>query len=252
MILSRFPVSATVLVAGLLIPGTTSRAAQQRVQISIADGSRIMPLAVRDGGKWAPACGDSASTSFVVNSPTLTADGAEVQRVRTVTSTDPEWPAIDAAIREIFRQREREQNIAPSRLASAPVGIDVVTAAGEGDRRSYFFHASKTIRDPRARRSLDQDDVDLVGDLTIDVTGWLRPTPSGIVSAGSAGSLRWELADAGGTVAPRSSPRPIGVVLLETSQLWVTSEYIGNRTRALLYDVGQTVMLRLIVNAIGC
>jgi hypothetical protein len=194
-------VAAIVLVAAVAGPSAQSRSAA------------TTPSA------WMACAGPGQGTSYPVHRLTALTDKALVQD----------------DISRVFAQREKDQRVAPERLASARLSIDFLYAAGEGQTRIFYYEASKTIPDAE-------------GLVRVSVAGWLRGEGGQPRSLGAKSELNWlELAEEsfGDKEIPEPAPIPdpaaalvpLGVLGQAGGHVWVMRRAIGTGT-VLVYDVG--------------
>ena len=157
---------------------------------------------------------------------------------------------VEAVVKRIFAEREKEQRVSPANLASARLTIDFLYAAGQGPSRVFYYEASKMIPDAE-------------GLLRVSVAGWLRGEGPAQRSLGSKSELQWaEFADADDEERvipePRTIPAatpglvPAGALARAGQQTWVMRRARGAGT-VLVYDVGPSgVRLRTAAAGKGC
>ena len=176
------------------------------------------------------------------------AAGAVVEPLRRLTAL-ADHALVDAVVKRVFAEREKEQRVSAPNLATARLTIDFLYMSGQGASRVFYYEASKTIPDAE-------------GVLRVSVAGWLGGEGAAQRSLGSKSELQWaELADADGgeqpvIPEPRTLPAatpglvPLGALSRDGRQTWVLRRARGAGA-VLVYDVGSNGV-RLRPAAPGC
>ena len=174
--------------------------------------------------------------------------GATVEPLRRLTALT-DHALVDATVKRVFAEREKEQRVSAPNLAKARLTIDFLYASGRGASRVFYYEASKTIPDAE-------------GVLRVSVAGWLSGEGAAQRSLGSKSELQWaELADADDAAQPvipepRTLPDvtpglvPLGALSRDGQQTWVLRRARGTGA-VLVYDVGPNGV-RLRPAAAGC
>ena len=161
--------------------------------------------------------------------------GSAIERLRRLTALTDQ-ALVEAVVKRVFTEREKEQRVSAPNLAGARLTIDFLYTAGQGASRVFYYEASKTIPDAE-------------GLLRVSVAGWVRGEGAAQRSLGSKSELEWaEFADAGDdeerTIPePRTIPdaapglAPLGVLSRAGQQTWVMRRARGAGA-VLVYDVG--------------
>jgi len=161
--------------------------------------------------------------------------GAAIERLRRLTALTDQ-ALVEAVVKRVFTEREKEQRVSAPNLAGARLTIDFLYAAGREASRVFYYEASKTIPDAE-------------GVLRVSVAGWVRGEGAAQRSLGSKSELEWaEFADAGDDEEriipePRTIPEaapglaPLGVLSRAGQQTWVMRRARGAGA-VLVYDVG--------------
>jgi hypothetical protein len=110
--------------------------------------------------------------------------------------------------------------------------VDWIYAAEYGDRRMYYFEASRRVASP-----VDLDhDTDPPGTLRIAVAGFLHDQRERLVPLGTKSELRWE--QDGLPAGPkRPDLTPLGVLTRGAQAIWVMKGQSGTSVWFTLYDV---------------
>jgi len=215
------------------------------ILIGVDEGSRVRPIARADGQGWTATCEAPpapAGRRGTPQRPSVVASGnTAIDAIRYVPRGGKEWQQIEAAVRTVFLQRERQQNVASPALGRVAIDIETLSASGPaGSGSIYYFRAAKTVRDSRGENISNEDaDVDPPGDLRIEVIGWLRAADNRVTPVGTNATLSWEqIEERPASGARRSVLNPIGVLRTAGSAVWVMHARIGDSTWFALYDVG--------------
>jgi hypothetical protein len=213
-----------------------------RLSVSGPAGRCDAPRRLEVSGARAPSPGvfDRRYVGVAISS------AMEVDSLRRVTETSPEWQAVVAAIGPLFDRRAGRQGVSSSSLARVPMTVDgVFAASGRSTAATYYFEASKRIPDAGGTPTEDPKGV-----LRIAVTGWLRASGERIVPAGTKSELAWTPDDE--SSAARPVLLPLGVLRQGAERVWVMSERLGSIDRFTLYSLGTSVRTLLTVNAAQC
>jgi hypothetical protein len=212
--------------------------------LSVQDGDRVRSIARVTDGKWI-----SEVKCVPVGSGVLKVNG-EIQQaaLRAVKPGSPEWLRLAPTIIELFERRESEQRLS-DRTSVAPRAVDWIFVSDDGDRRMYYFEASRRV----ANASPDVDhDTDPPGTVRIAVAGFLRDAGGRLMSLGTKSELRWEQ---DGLPAGPSRPdlTPLGVASYRGRSVWVMRGQSGTSGWFTLYDVSvEGTRTLLTVRAPGC
>jgi hypothetical protein len=153
--------------------------------------------------------------------------------VRAVAPASAEWQRLMPTIIELFEQRERQERVS-DKTSNGPRAVDWIYAVEEGDRRTYYFEASRRVSS--ATQDVDQD-TDPSGTLRIAVAGFLRESRDGFTSLGTKSELRWE--QDGLPAGPaRADLTPLGVIGQGDRAVWVMKGQSGTSVWYALYEVG--------------
>ena len=203
--------------------------------LSVDDGTQVRAIARLVGGRWmaemkcvAPGADRNPSVR-----ERLTVSGAiQLLAVRAVAPGSAEWLRLVPAIVEQFERREREERLS-DRTSDAPRAVDWIYISEDGDRRTYYFEASRRV----SNVSADVDhDVDPPGTLRIAVAGFLQDARDRLAALGTKSELRWE--QDGLPAGPsRADLTPLGVVVQGDRKIWVMKGLSGASVRFMLYDV---------------
>jgi hypothetical protein len=237
--------SAWVLVAAAAAQSST-------MWLGVDDGQRVRPVARYDGGRWTSTCDVPQLTGAPakrVTAPPASGPGqsmlvsigsATVEPVRVVPTASDEWRRTETVVRRLFGDRERREKISTAALASVPIAIEMIAAAGSGRQRVYYFRAAKRVPDGRTdAQARAEQDIDPAGDLRVAVSGWFSLDGTRSTSLGTAASLSWEQVDERG-VSPSSGAdfTPLGIIDAGGARVWVMQRSTGSSATFALYDVG--------------
>jgi hypothetical protein len=229
--LSRITLIALTLA---IVSSVVVRAQVSEGVLSVDNGKDVSSIARLIDGRWV---GDTTCVAGEKNPSAQVrlkgSDGLQLVPIRPVTPASPEWLRLVPTIVQLFERRERDQRLQTDRTSSAPRAVDFIYAAEEGDRRRYYFEASRRV----ASASADVDhDIDPPGTLRIAVAGFLDDGRDGLVPLGTKSELHWEQ---DGLPAGPSRPDliPLGLVRHGNQSVWVMNGRTGDRTWFTLYDV---------------
>jgi hypothetical protein len=205
--------------------------------LSVDDGKQARPIARLVGDRWVSEkwCTPAGSQSAESRDRIAVSGDIRIVTTRAVGSGSAEWLRLTPTIVEIFEQREREQRLLSDKTSDAPRAVDWIYSAENGDRRMYYFEASR-----RVSSQVDADhDTDPPGTLRIGVAGFLHDAGQRFVALGTKSELRWE--QDGLPAGPnRPDLTPLGIVVRGGQFIWVMKGQSGTSVWFTLYDVSST------------
>jgi len=245
-----------------LIAAGAARVGAQSTNVFVAadEGARLRPIARYDGREWTQTCDvtgvvGARQRTASIDAPRILASAAvRIDPIRQVKAGTPEWAGLEPVIRRLFRQREREQNVTPSALASREMTIEALSANPQGSLpQLYFFNASKSLPDSRGDVDLDDDgEVDPPGTLRVDVSGWLRAGAGSATPLGTNATLSWEQDEDRPEGSRRSELQPVALLRIGDRSVWVLRGRAAGATWFTLYDVGVSGVRTLVRSGSPC
>jgi hypothetical protein len=226
---------ALTLTIGLAISGPAWSQAGDGA-VSVDDGKQVQSIARLVNGRWenAATCVTRASSDGQSSREHLVVSGGiRLSDIRAVASGSPEWIRLAPTILDLFARREREQRLASDRTSDAPRVVEWIYAAEDGDRRTYYFEASRRV----ASQGDPDDDTDPPGTVRVAVAGFLQEVKGRLVPLGTKSELRWEQ---DGLPAGPNQPdlMPLGIVGEGDRSAWVMKGRSGTSSWFTLYEVG--------------
>jgi hypothetical protein len=227
--------------------------AQRENVLSVDDGTQVRPIARLVAGRWVSEATCATNNTDPSAAARLKVTGElQLSALRAVVPGSPEWLRLAPTIVELFERRERDQRLLSDRTSDAPRAVDFIYVAEGGDRRMYYFEASRRV----ASGSADVDsDTDPPGTLRIAVAGFLHDTRDRLVPLGTKSELRWEQ---DGLPAGLNRPdlMPLGVVANRNQSIWVMKGQSGTSSWFTLYEVDaqgtRTTRTTLTTRLVGC
>lgn len=202
--------------------------------LSIDDGRRVTPIARVVDGRWvAEKCTSNERLAASADQMRLRVSGdLELAPVRAIVSGSPEWLRLMPTIIELFERREREERVS-DRTTSGPRAVDWIYASENGDRRVYYFEASRRVSS--VTPDVDHD-TDPPGTLRIAVAGFLGESGAALTLLGTKSELRWE--QDGQPAGPnRADLIPLGIIGQGNRSVWVMQGRSGASVSFSLYEV---------------
>jgi hypothetical protein len=222
---------------------TTTVAASMTVQaqvaenvVSVDDGTEVRSIARLVGDRWLDDTKCAANLNPSASDRLRVSGSLKQFPVRAVVPGSQEWLRLSPTIVELFERRERDQRLLSDRTSDSPRAVDWIYATNVGERRTYYFEASRRV----TSASADVDhDIDPPGTLRIAVAGFLLDAPDRLAPVGTKSELRWEQdgLPAGPT---RPDLTPLGVVVSGDKSLWLMRGQSGTSRWFTLYEVGAT------------
>jgi hypothetical protein len=202
--------------------------------LSVDDGSKVRAIARLAGGRWVSekwCTTDRPQATARTDRVTVSGD-LRLFPTRAIVPGSQEWLRLTPTIVDIFEQRERDQQLLSNRTSDAPRAVDWIYSAEYGDRRMYYFEASRRVASP-----VDPDqDTDPPGTLRIAVAGFFHDQRERLIPLGTKSELRWE--QDGLPAGPnRPDLRPLGIVASGERSVWVMKGQSGSSVWFTLYDV---------------
>jgi hypothetical protein len=202
--------------------------------LSVDDGTQVKSIARFVGGRWVGEkwCTTGGAQATEPRDRVAVGGDLRLSPTRTIVPGSQEWLRLTPTIMEIFEQRERDQRLLSDKTSDAPRAVDWIYSAEDGDRRMYYFEASRRVASP-----VDPDpDTDPPGTLRIAVAGFLHDQRERLIPLGTKSELRWEQ---DGLPAGPSRPdlRPLGIVTSGERSIWVMKGQSGSSVWFTLYDV---------------
>jgi len=127
--------------------------------------------------------------------------------------------------------------------------VDWIYASDGGDRRVYYFEASRRVSS--VTPDVDHD-TDPPGTLRIAVAGFLGESGAALTSLGTKSELRWE--QDGQPAGPnRADLTPLGIIGQGNRSVWVMTGHAGTSVSFSLYEVADSGTRTLLtVRPPGC
>jgi hypothetical protein len=228
----RLHLLCAVLVATGVV-GIEARAQVAEPALSVDDGVQVRTIARLVDGRWVDATACLANANQSSRDRLVVSGRLLLSTIRAVGSGSPEWVRLAPTIVDLFGRREREQRLDSDRTSDAPRVVEWIYAAEDGDRRIYYFEASRRVASPGD----PDDDTDPPGTVRIAVAGFLQEVKERLVPLGTKSELRWEQ---DGLPAGPSRPdlMPLGVVRDGDRSVWVMNGRSGTSSWFTLYEVG--------------
>ena len=235
-----------ILVALLAVP--VAAAQRSTVVVGVDDGGSVRPLARAEGRTWSPSCEAPARGAVrgTVDRPVLAVAGARAEGIQYVPRGGVVWRQLEPIVRRVFQVQERLQNVSLDVLVAIPADIESIASSVESATRPiYYFTASKLVPNQRPGTDINADgEVAPIGDLRIDVVGWVRAGAAGVpeknLSLGTNTTLSWEQVNPQPLrgLSRRTQLTPVGIVRHGDSGVWVMQGRLGESRWFSLYDVG--------------
>jgi hypothetical protein len=238
------------MLVGIIAASLSAQTVAADDVLSIDDGRQVMPIARVVDGRWvAEKCTSRERFAASADQMRVRVSGdLQLAPVRAIASGSPEWLRLMPTIIELFARREREERVS-DRTANGPRAVDWIYASDSGDRRVYYFEASRRVSN--VTPDVDHD-TDPPGTLRIAVAGFLGESGATLTPLGTKSELRWE--QDGQPAGPnRADLTPLGIIGQGTRSVWVMKGHAGTSVWFALYEVTGAGMRTLLTTRLaGC
>lgn len=222
------------LLLAMSVCSSSTRAQNAPAVLSIDDGRRVTPIARLIDGRWvAEKCATNERPATPADQMRVRVSGdLQLAPVRAIASGSPEWLRLMPTIIELFERREREERVS-DRTTNGPRAVDWIYASENGERRVYYFEASRRVSS--VTPDVDHD-TDPPGTLRIAVAGFLGESGAALTPLGTKSELRWE--QDGQPAGPkRADLTPLGIIGQGNRSVWVMQGHSGTSASFSLYEV---------------